>query len=129
MKGGNLEIGQLVFGNPVGEYTTPEYVDAFIDYILSEIERVYWNTKQKEWDRHEDPEIKGVVFNPYYWGENEKEAQKPNLSFSHTPKQEIRWYKHSGRGQSSSLKYSEVEWVEWFDKSLSVIRESDLSFD
>ena len=62
------EMGQAVFGNSWCEYRTPMFVDALLDYILKDIERVFWNINQREWDRYEDPRIPGIVFNPYYWG-------------------------------------------------------------
>lgn len=63
-----LELGQMVFGNPWGEYECPHWVDALVRELLREIERVFWNKNQREWDRCEDPKIPGVEFRPYYWG-------------------------------------------------------------
>jgi hypothetical protein len=63
------EIGQAVFGNPTGAYDCPEFVDAFLSHILSEIARVFWNKNQRKWDSYEDPQIAGVEFRPYYWGD------------------------------------------------------------
>lgn len=118
------ELGQIAFGNPTGDYGTPEFVDALIDYLLNEIERVYWNKYQQEWNREDDPMLKGVIFNSYYWGDDEKEANKPNLAFKGL-KQEIRCYKHFGRGQLSSLEYTEKEWRVWFDEALKIIVNND----
>ena len=119
-----LELGQMIFGNPAGGFGTDEYTDALVKYLLSEIGRIYWNKNQDEWDYHDDPGLKGVEFRPYYWGDDNKEAEKPNLKFSHSP-QEIRRYKHPGRGQSSSLKMDEKQWREWFEGALKVIRENE----
>ena len=63
------EMGQSVFGCDRGDYETPEYVDTFLEHILNEIDRVYWNIHQREWDRADDPAIPGVDYQPYYWGE------------------------------------------------------------
>ena len=124
----NLELGQMAFGNPTGDYGTPEFVDALVDYLLNEIERVYWNKYQQEWNREDDPMLKGVIYNSYYWGDDEKEANKPNLAFQGL-KQEIRCYKHFGRGQSSSLKYTEKSWRGWFDKAVGIINQNERSSD
>ena len=72
------ELGQIAFGNPTGDYGTEEWQDALLDYLLEEIDRIYWNNNQEEWNRR-DPEFSGVEFRPYYWGDNEKEASKPNF--------------------------------------------------
>ncbi len=119
-----IELGQAVFGNPTGDYGTYEFADALIEALLSEIDRVYWNENQKQWDRGHDPELKGVEFRSYDWSENPATTYLPNLKFSHSP-QEIRWYKHPGRGQSCSIQMSEKEWREWFDGALKVIRENE----
>lgn len=56
------ELGQLVFGNPIGAYESPDWVDALVNAVLNEIERVFWNKNQREWNRFEDPRIPGVEF-------------------------------------------------------------------
>lgn len=119
-----IEIGQAVFGNPTGDFGTPEYVDALVSALLEEIGRVYWNENQEEWTGYQDPKMKGVEARSYYWGDDEKEAALPNLKFDFS-EQEIRWYKHPGRGQSSSLEWDEKQWREWFDEALKVIRSNE----
>ena len=119
-----IEMGQAVFGNPTGDYGTPPFVDALVEGLLSEIDRVYWNVNHEQWNRHADPKIPGLEFRPYYWGDDETEADKPNLKFDFA-EQEIRWYKHPGRGQSSSLEYTPAEWAEWYEQGLKIIGEAD----
>ncbi len=48
-----------------------------------------------------DDHFKNEVFeiNPYYWGDDETEAEKPNFKHYESGL-EIRWYKHIGRGMS-----------------------------
>lgn len=124
-----IELGQACFGNPTGDYGTEPFVDALVDGLLNEIERVFWNKNQAEWDRHEDPKIKGLEFKPYFWGNEEDpkdqiEMAKPNLKLVFSP-QEVRWYKHPGRGQSCKLKWTAEEWKNWFEKGLEIINKSD----
>lgn len=114
----------MLFGNPTGSYGTKDYQDALIEGLLNEIERVYLNVNQKEWDRHEDPNIKGLEFRPYCWNEESEEASKPNLKFDGS-KQEVRWYKYPGRGQSVTEDWEPKEWSKWFDLGLSIIRKHD----
>ena len=117
------ELGQIAFGNPTGDFGTEEWQDALLDYLLEEIDRIYWNKNQRKWNR-QDPEFKGVIFNPYYWGEDEKEASKPNFKIKGMSL-EIRWYKYPGRGQSVNAEFSKEEWLEWFNKALEVIRKNE----
>ena len=61
------EVGQALFGSAYAEWECPEYVEAFVNHILREIERVHWNREQKRWEQEGDPRIPGIVFNPYWW--------------------------------------------------------------
>lgn len=109
----------MAFGNPTGEFASPEYVDAFIDYILYRMELIFWNREQRQWDRTEDPKILGIEFRPYWWGdEDSEEADKPNLAFGEA---HIRWYKHPGRGQTVNVDWKPDQWVEWFDAVQSAL--------
>lgn len=63
------EVGQALFGNAYAAWECPKYVEAFVNHILREIERVYWNREQKRWEQEDDPRIPGIVFNPYWWGD------------------------------------------------------------
>lgn len=143
------EIGQAVFGCPSGEYETPNFVDAFLEYIFCEIDRVFGNVNQRQWDRYEDPQIPDVEFRPYYWGEctcgydeaydefYQRTIQEfggfhkkdcllilPNFKFGEV---EIRWYKHPGRGQSCNVNWNERAWRRWLDDCLRAIREYESS--
>jgi hypothetical protein len=122
------ELGQMLNGNPTGDYGTEEWQDALMDYLLEEIDRVHWNKYQEQWCRDEDPKLSGVEFRPYYWGDDETEAALPNMKFDGLT-QEIRWYKHPGRGQSCSLELTKDEWVDWFNKALIIIRANDNKYE
>lgn len=64
------EVGQMLFGNPTSEYEVSDFVEALIAYIFGEVERVYWNTQQKQWDRGEELTLWPFLeYRPYYWGE------------------------------------------------------------
>ncbi len=87
----SLEIGQLVFGNPWGDHACPHWCDALVREILEQIDRVFWNRNQREWDKQEDPGIAGITYNPYYWGNDEDQAARANLAHGSV---EVRWYKY-----------------------------------
>ena len=119
------ELGQMAFGNPTGSFEVPEWVDALIDSLLREIERVYWNHHQEEWDRFIDPGLKGVIYHSYYWGEDPNKQGEPNLAFSGAS-QEIRWYKYPGRGSSCSVLFEDSnQWVDWYNYALEKIRANE----
>ena len=120
----NLELGQMVFGNPVGKFECPEYVEAMVNQIFEEISRIYWNNNQKEWERHEDPNLKGIEYRSYYWGEDEKEASKPNFSYGGV---QLRWYKYFGRSMTLNVSKTPDEWVSWFNDCMEHIRKQDKS--
>ena len=116
------EIGQAVYGNPWGEFKASLQVEAFLAYILVEIERVFWNKNQKEWDRYEDPKIPNIEYRPYYWGEDEEMA-KPNFKFEDV---EIRWYKYPGRGMSVNKEMTDKEWHQWRYRCIDTIRKANI---
>ncbi len=75
------ELGQMCFGNKWQSYEMPEYAEAMFLHILEEIGRVYWNINQKQWEGYSDPGIKKIKVRRYYWGDDQKEARKPNFEF------------------------------------------------
>lgn len=119
-----LELGQMMHGNPVGNYSTRNYQDALVLSLLQEMDRIFWNKKQEDWNRHDDPEMVGVEFRPYFWGEDEKEAAKPNLKFIFS-EQEIRWYKHPGRSMTVTIDWTADEWVQWYENAYQLINAND----
>lgn len=120
-----MELGQLIHGNPAGDYEMKEWQTALVMYLLDEIDRVYWNREQREWLR-DQIDWTGLHFRPYYWGDDETEAQKPNLVFDTTVEQEIRWYKHPGRGMTAQYHLTPEGWIAWFTDALTIIRSHDV---
>ncbi len=117
------EMGQAVFGTPYAEFATGDLGEACVRAVLDEIHRVFWNVHQKKWDEYTDPEIKGVIFRPYYWGEEETEALKPNLAAHGV---EVRWYKHPGRGETVATDMTPDGWSAWLSATLTSVRAADV---
>lgn len=115
----DLELGQLVFGNPWGDYACPHWCDALVWEILREIERVFWKRHQRAWDMIEDPCIPGVEFRPYYWGDDEKQAAKPNLKHGDI---EVRWYKHPMRSSSLNVEARADMMIPWFESVITAVQ-------
>lgn len=95
------ELGQAAYGNPYDSIELPEYAEAMLQAIRAEIERVYWNINQKEWSEYDGSPTPVFEWRPYYWGEDDVEAAKPNFKFQDV---EVRWYKHLGGDQRSTGK-------------------------
>lgn len=81
-------------------FETPRYMDALLESIESELERIMWNITQEEYDspfRNTGNEFVCDTFevHAYYWGDDEKEIERPNFKCGDI---EIHWYKHVGRG-------------------------------
>lgn len=118
------ELGQMVYGNPTGAHKMPYYAESLVLHVLDQIERVYWNQQQCDWDRFDDPEISGITFRPYWWGEDDApEAALPNFVCEGV---EIRWYKHPGRGMSCDREMTPAEWCGWFDRCMDYVRKHEL---
>jgi len=112
------ELGQAFFGNPWSRYKCPCQVEAFVHYIQMEISRIFWNTNQQAWDGTEIV-WDGFEWRPYYWGDDEKEMEKPNLKFDEV---EIRWYKRPGRGMSTNKDWTPEQWWDWLDRVIKHLR-------
>ena len=118
----HIELGQLAFGNPWGDHACPQWCDALIREILREIERVFWNNRQRVWDKQEDPGIPGVEFHPYYWGDDEVQAALPNLKHGNI---EVRWYKNPLRSTSLNVEARPEVMIPWFESAIAAVCATD----
>lgn len=124
------ESGQAIFGAPTGHYDCTDYIEAIFSHLLAEVDRVYWNVYQREFDSYSQDEEDFVkLFAPlsyrsYWWGDEESpEAKLPNLSYDGV---ELRWYKHFGRGMSLNVQKEPAEWRDWLNTSLAFVRSKDV---
>ena len=97
-----MELGNLLFGNSRGEYEFPDrdIVDSDEWLALRNVLGIdsYGcankdNPHENERGGYDDGEI---CINPYYWGEDEEEADKPNF-LDRRIGLEISWYKYPFR--------------------------------
>ena len=108
-----VELGQALFGNPVGEYDMPEYATALLHTLLHQMEIEFWKREQKNWERYEDPQIPGIVYRPYCWcncGDEHTPECPARLSNFEYDGVEIRWYKYPGRGMTCNKELTPNEW-------------------
>lgn len=123
------EMGQAAFGREWAQHELPEIGEACFWFVVKEIERVKWNRDQKVWDAaggadHMGEILPGVIWWLYWWGEDDAaEAKRPNFSANGV---EIRWYKHPGRGMSTTVDWDGNRWAVWLDVTLAQIRGHDV---
>jgi hypothetical protein len=114
-----MELGNLIFGNSRGEYELPreEWQERFVEFL----ERIgcdyhgYADPNRKKdggWINYRGG-LSSRKFDiyPYYWGEDDKEAAKPNFIY-HPTGLEIQWYKYPLRGSYSNQKITYEELCE-----------------
>ena len=109
------EVGQLLFGNPMGEFEMPPYACSMLHGLLQQFDRIYWNEHQREWNRDAHVMLGSVYFRPYYWGDDDAESDLPNFGITGDPVG-IRWYKHPGRGQTANVELTPRQWAAWHDR-------------
>lgn len=115
--------GHVPWGCPSGEYDVPEYVNALVCGLLSELSRVYWNRTQTRYELGHATGVPGLDVRSYWCGDEESsEASLPNLAFGNV---EIRWYKYPGRGMSCNREMTPAQWVTWFDACMLAIRATE----
>jgi len=112
------ELGQMIFGCPYATYEPGPLGEAALRYVLHEIKRVYGNREQMDWDEHTDPGIPGIVFRPYYWGDDETQQTLPNFESAEV---EIRWYKNPWRGVSVAKDMQPTDWDAWLRETLRCV--------
>ena len=127
MKNYEPELGQAIFGCPTSQYQCPEFIEAGLNYLAEEIERVEWNNTQKEYEAptaNNGEEYKTDVFEmrAYEWGEDETQQQLPNFKCGNF---EVRWYKYCGRGMSMNRKIDANKFFKLVDKCLKSVRKKE----
>lgn len=75
-------------------------VQAVLNRIRNEMDRLYWNKYQREMNSPFDNtgmsyETPTFTVRAYSWSDDEEEQRKPNFQYKDFA---VSWYKHSGRG-------------------------------
>ena len=108
-----MELGNLLFGNSRGEYPLQpreKYDEIFVHEIMDKtdidgygiVPREMWDDKARGYD------CDLFSISPYYWGDDEDEAEKPNFVYKPTGL-EIQWYKYPFRDSYSNKKITPEE--------------------
>lgn len=116
------ELGQAIFGQPHKEYRCSNIVDAALNHISYELDRVMSNVTQKEYASpfgNTGNEFKCDEFEviAYSWGDDE---QPYNFKWRHIT---ISWYKWMGRGMSANINITPAIAAEMLDSCLAALRD------
>lgn len=107
----------------MSERFCPEYVEALLRGIESELCRIMGNINQE----YDSPfENTGNEFicpkfevRAYYWGDDEDEIKKPNFKYGDL---EISWYKYLGRGMTINKRITSEKMVKIFNECIFYLR-------
>jgi hypothetical protein len=136
------ELGQFAHGCPYNEFAAPEFIEAGLNHLATEIERVEWNVRQEEYrapvantgDEYETPDFK---LRAYYWGDctcgaEDSEIEKPHAAECGVSLPnfkcgdfEVRWYKWLGRGMSMIRQIDANEFFQLIDKCVESVRRKE----
>lgn len=145
----DLELGQMLFGNPTEEYPVPreDWVRGPFEILCFHIltiqhpyktdgspksqEELDWEEEQKEkyysqfygstdvYDFSND----FFTIRPYWWGdEDSEEASKPNFEVP-SENFSLTWYKYPFRGSYASEKLTPKRWNEIIQKCIKSLEE------
>lgn len=95
----NMELGNLIFGHSRGQYAIDRalYEGVFYEFLnkihFDGYGRPETEKLAKELGYDEKYENDVFVIRPYYWGDDEDEAMKPNFVYK-PDNVEISWYKY-----------------------------------
>jgi hypothetical protein len=114
----------------------PEWLEAFLEHIETELERVMWNKNQKEYQspfRNTGNSFENDVFlvRAYDWGWDYADTlhiPAPVNFLWKTGQLEVRWYKHLGRLPELNREVTPDEGIQMLDECIASLRagEDDL---
>lgn len=118
----NVELGQILFGNPTQEYLVPreKWVQGPFEVLMNAI-------LEKTGDKNfiYAPNFSNDFFTirSYYWGDDEDEMNKPNFEVP-SENFKLSWYKYPFRGSYSSEKLNSVRWNFIVQKCIQSLEDS-----
>jgi hypothetical protein len=131
-------VQALIRNEPHEAYEANDFHEALLFAIAREIGRVHHNRFQAPWDRwSDDPHIPGIQWRRYVYDCECPESEdnfvprhredcplcQPNFGFEDV---RFAWYKNPGRGMSVNKDWPPSEWVAWFERCISKIKEFDV---
>ncbi len=128
------ELGQAAFGNPARELECPEYIEALLDHLGNEIQRVVRNVTQKP---YEPPtgNVGGFYINDtfamrsYYWGECVCGFEQRDWAWSEAHEHAAACWQHKWKQVNEEFK-DKRRWEEpWRSRELARAKELGWPFD
>ena len=97
---------------------------AFWFLLEREFEIVYWNQKQKSFDRYTPfEEFAGCKWRAYNWSTEDESGVEPNFECLEV---KFWWYKYPGRSMMCSVDYDGNQWADWLKRALNEIGNYDV---
>ena len=116
----DLELGQMLFGNPTQEYPVPreKWMSGPFQILIDTI-------TEKTGDKNfiYSPDFSNDFFtirSYYWWGEDEEEMDKPNFEVP-SENFSLTWYKYPFRGSYSSEKLNPKRWNDLIQKCIKSV--------
>jgi hypothetical protein len=117
-----LEIGQMLFGNPTEEYSVPRenWVSGPFQILIDAITEKTGEKKDYGYAPHFSNDFFTIL--PYYWGYEEDEMNKPNFVI---PSENFRlyWYKYPFRSSTANEKLTPKRWNYLVQKCIKSLEE------
>ena len=122
-----MELGNLMFNqNKNQTYECPEFVISLLKGLEDELERIYWNNNQEEFESPfrntgNNITIKEMKIQAYNW--NEDKTDEWNFKYKDL---EISWYKYLGRDTTINIDPNTpnfaVKMVTYYNECIKLIR-------
>ena len=97
---------------------------AFWFLLDHEFEIVYWNQKQKSFDRYAPyEEFAGCKWRAYNWSTEDESEVEANFECLEV---KFWWYKYPGRSMECDVDYDGNQWAGWLNRALKMIHSYDV---
>jgi hypothetical protein len=119
----DLELGQMLFGNPTQEYPVPreEWMSGPFEILMDAIAE---KTGDKNFIYSPDFSNDFFTMRSYCWDyEDEEEASKPNFEVP-SENFSLTWYKYPFRSSYSSEKLNHKRWNDLIQKCIKSLEEN-----
>lgn len=128
-----MELGNMIWGNSRGEFPVSrgKWQTAFIKFLENIGLDSYgyvplWSSDELKKYQTSNGGFENNIFiiNPYYWGEDENEAIKPNFIFKSTG-YELKWYKYPLRDAYANAEVDFDTFVNMLNTCLNSVKQND----
>lgn len=112
-----MELGNAFFGNSRGEFSIPRFIgyEDHLNRLLAAFESVLSPLGRVTLSEEFENEVFSVK--PYYWGDDETEANKANFHFKPSD-YKLKWYKYPLRDSYQSSELSVEDFGKMIDKCI-----------